>query len=175
MASTAVDVLRVLRALRRTWCTVHEGRRFTCERWRRLFACWLTRGLTFTFARVLVRAQVDGSGSQPIDREDPSHRSPCSHVHFGLVTIDKQTGLSPLARTCLHIKAHRFLSLKPFKSVAPSSPSGWDLIFATSTPIVASRCAPVTRHGCLLRRHGLGRVVEWLDDHSLAHRAYRAQ
>ena len=63
------------------------------------------RGLTITFARVLVRALVDGPGSPPTNTEDHTQlRSPCSHAHCGLVTATcvspPETGQSPWARIC---------------------------------------------------------------------------
>ena len=98
----------------------------------RLFTLTRGRGLTLTFARVLVRAHVDGPGSQPTDAVD--HTScvsrallmpplrPCNHR---MCVIAKETGQSPQARTCsrtwtflrrLHIWALRSLRLTPFKS-----------------------------------------------------------
>ena len=44
------------------------------------------RGLPFTFARVLVRAPVDGPSLQPTDNKGPHKEcGPCSHAHFGCV------------------------------------------------------------------------------------------
>ena len=44
------------------------------------------RGLTLTSARVLVRAPVEGPGSQPTDIGDHCVCIPCSRAHFGRVT-----------------------------------------------------------------------------------------
>ena len=52
----------------------------------RLFALRRGRGLAFTFARVLVRAPIDGPGSKPTDIGDHSVCTPCSRAHFGRVT-----------------------------------------------------------------------------------------
>ena len=61
-------------------------------------------GSTFTSARVLVWARVDGPGSQPTDIGDHSVCLPCSRAHLGHVTTAfvslPEIGRSPLARTC---------------------------------------------------------------------------
>ena len=73
-----------------------------------IFVCLLVhkgRGLTFTFACVLVRALVDGPGSQPTDAEEPlSMCSSCSRAHLGRVTTACVS--SPKRRGSLHKLAH---------------------------------------------------------------------
>ena len=63
------------------------------------------RGLTFTSARVLVRAHVDGPGSHPTDAED--HTSCVSRALVPTLTVlpphvwrSQETRLSPVVRTC---------------------------------------------------------------------------
>ena len=76
-----------------------------------VFYTW-DRGLTFTSARVLVRAPVDGPGSQPTDAED--HTSCVSRALVPTLTVlpplvwrRQETRLSPVVRTCS--KTWRFL------------------------------------------------------------------
>ena len=51
-----------------------------------LFTCTRGRGLAFTSAHLLVRAPIDGPGSQPTDIGDHSVCTPCSRTDFGRVT-----------------------------------------------------------------------------------------
>ena len=60
------------------------------------FVCTRGRGLTFTFARIRVRAPIEGPSYPPTDAEGTTTeddtvfvftvKSPCSHAHFGCVT-----------------------------------------------------------------------------------------
>ena len=97
--------------------------------------CTRDRGLTFTSAHVLVRADVDGPSSQPTDEED--HISCVSRALVPALTVlpphvcrRQETGPSPLVRTCsmkwvilkrLHIQAHRFLRFDAFHVRKPRS------------------------------------------------------
>ena len=81
-----------------------------------------SRGLTFTFACVLVRARVVGPGSPPTNTKEPHVVQPVRSRPFlalfsPQVCHRQETGLSPLARTCcwtwsflrrLRDSAHRF-------------------------------------------------------------------
>ena len=80
-------------------------------------------GLTFTFARVLFRAQIVGPSLHATDKKKGPHEvcSPCSRAHplwpcAHRMCHRRETGLSPLAHTCsrrwtlvrrLRIWAHR--------------------------------------------------------------------
>ena len=70
----------------------------------RLFTLTRFRGLTLTSARVLVRARVDGPGSQPTDALDHTSCLPCSHAHFGRGTTACVS--SPKRRHSLQRLAH---------------------------------------------------------------------
>ena len=71
----------------------------------RLFTCTRGRGLTFTSARVLVRAPIDGPGWHPTDIGDHSVCTPCSRAHFGRVTTACVS--SPKRLGCLHSLAQQ--------------------------------------------------------------------
>ena len=71
----------------------HKCVRADLQKMRRVTKGW---GLTFTSAHVLVRAPVDGPGSQATDTED-LHLMPFGHDTTGCVCHHLETGLSPLA------------------------------------------------------------------------------
>ena len=95
-----------------------------------LFACRFAkgRGLTFTVARVLVRAHVDGLSSQPSDAEDHTLRAAralvpplalvppqvCHRQRDWAVSVGSHMQQDMIFRKRLHIKAHCFLCLKTF-------------------------------------------------------------
>ena len=77
--------------------------------WIFLCASWFkeSRGLTFTFARVLVRAHVDGPGSQPTNTKEPHVVQPV--LSCPLLALFQphvchrhETGLSPQAHAAGH-------------------------------------------------------------------------
>ena len=84
------------------------------------------RGLTFIFAHVLVRPLVGGPGSQPTDTVDHAVWSVLSRplwlCDHRMCVIAKETGQSPLARTCTRTsRRSASFCVKPFTSPKPRS------------------------------------------------------